>query len=238
MITGLDVIDLTTAPAPAEHRIGVPMTSVPMFKNDSVADCTFASQGHQIITRERSSQQSRTPTVSDSDVLAAYAKLSGYDGTPETDTGLYELDVMNYMRKVGLGHDPQTGGPHKIGGFARIHNLGAEFRAAHYMFGGLKVCAGLPLSARDEINAGKPWSDLHGALGEWGGHSMYSPGYNTKYIYVWTWSKLQALTWDWAHKFVDEMYMSISVDYLRGDKTPQGFDLTTLKKMLARLANK
>jgi hypothetical protein len=32
-----------------------------------------------------------------------------------------------------------------------------QLRMAHYVFGGLKVCAGLPLSAADQIDRGLPW---------------------------------------------------------------------------------
>jgi hypothetical protein len=110
---------------------------------------------------------------------------------------------------------------------------------AHYVFGGLKVCAGLPLSAADQIDRGQPWDVTEGsraAFGSWGGHSMFSFAYGRDDLWVWTWGRQQKMSWAFVDKYVDEVYAVISEDYFyRSQRTPQGFDTDALDRMLAAL---
>jgi hypothetical protein len=236
------ILDAPAVRAPADHRIARPLHGVPMFANDRFGDCTCASQAHRIVTQERSSQQARTITLTDDDVLAAYAAVTGFrPDDPSTDNGAYELDVLNFMRKTGMGRE-KDGSPHTIGAFAAVdwrnHD---EFEAAHYAFGGLKVCAALPRTAQPQTGGvwkveGNPKHDPASRPGSWGGHSMYSFAYNRTGPVVWTWGNEQQMTWEWADTYVDECYALISEDYLRGSgHTPQGLDLVMLTDYLATL---
>jgi hypothetical protein len=233
------VIDVSAVQPPRAHRIARPLRDVPVFANDRYGDCTCASQGHRIVTQERSSGQAREVTLSDADVLEVYSAVTGFDPErPETDRGAYELDVLNYMRKVGMGRE-RDGTAHTIGAFAAVdwHNHD-EVRAAHYVGGGLKVCAALPTSAARELDAGADWSATSDAPGSWGGHSMYSHAYDRERgLAVWTWGREQWMSWAWVDRFVDECYVLISEDYLRrrSQHTPQGFDVAELERYLTSL---
>jgi hypothetical protein len=218
--------------APPAHRIAHNLHQVPVFGNADYGDCTCASQGHRIVAEENSSGQKEIQ-LTDEDVLEVYSAVTGFRrDDPSTDNGAYELDVMNYMRRVGMGHE-KDGTRHTIGAFAAVDwNDRQEFQDAHYVFGGLKVCAGLPISAqRQEV-----WDVVSGSAadwGSWGGHSMYSVGYSEKGVLLYTWGREKWATWAWIAKYVDEVYCLISEDYFkRGGRTPQGFDLARLEQAL------
>ncbi len=220
---------------PIRHRVGGRLAEVPLFGNDEYGDCTRASQGHAVVTQERSSSQHEIPITTDQ-ILEAYWRVSGGVGV---DNGAYELDALNDWRNIGIGRE-RDGSTHRIYAFAAVDWLDqAEVEWAHFVFGGLKVCAGLPLSAADQLHEGKDWTVTTGSrsnFGSWGGHSMYSCGYDPMGLYVWTWGRLQRMTWGWVNRYVDETYAVISEDYIRrGGKTPQGFNLDALDRYLKDL---
>jgi hypothetical protein len=142
---------------PMTHEVTQSLHEVPMFANDRLGDCTQASKGHAIVTMERASRQHEV-ALTDEDVILAYRRVGGYvPGRPETDNGAYELDSLNDWRQNGIGRE-KDGTPHKIKAFVRVdHTDHDQLRMAHYVFGGLKVCAGLPLSAADQIDRGLAW---------------------------------------------------------------------------------
>jgi hypothetical protein len=237
-----ELLDVAAMPTvPPKHRVGGKLTSVPMFANDDYGCCTRASQAHAAVTQERSSSQRELP-ISDDQVLEAYERVSRFrrDGSG-VDEGAYELDALNDWRKNGIGLEKDST-PHKIYAFAAVdwRDLRRTV-AAHYAFGGLKVCAGLPLTAADQSRAGKDWDLVHGTprnrWGSWGGHSMYSHAYDLRRgIAVWTWGREQWMSWPWVHAYVDETYAVISEDYIRrGGTTPQGFNRQRLDELLSAL---
>jgi hypothetical protein len=235
-ITAASVLRFEAIQPPSTHGVSAgALRSVPMFANDRYGDCTYASQGHRIVTQEKSARQ-REIQLTDEDILTAYSAITGFDpADPSTDNGAYELDVLNYMRRVGMGRE-RDGTPHTIGAFVKVDHLDhAEVMRAHYVFGGLKVCAALPISAQDQ----EVWDVTTGAdaeFGSWGGHSMYSSGYSPRGVGVWTWGEYKRMTWAWFDRYVDECYALISEDYLRaGGTTPQGFDRAALERQLAEL---
>jgi hypothetical protein len=234
------IIDTTTLPhVPPEHRIARSLSSVPMFANDRLGDCTQASKGHAVITMEKSSGQ-REIQLTDEDIIVAYQRVGGYvPGRPETDNGAYELDSMNDWRQNGIGieRDATT---HKIYAFAAVDWTNhIQVKQAHYLFNGLKVCAALPLSAADQLNSGMSWDVTEGPrarAGSWGGHSMYSFGWDRDGLWVWTWGEAVRMSWAWVDKYVDEVYAVISEDAVRrGGRTQQGFDVAALNSYLRLL---
>jgi hypothetical protein len=242
-IQAVQILDVPAVKTPADHRIAHTLSTVPVFGNDRIGDCTCASQGHRIVSQETSSGQHDHATLSDDDVIAVYSAVAGYDpATGANDNGAYELDVLNYMRKTGMGHQ-KDGTPHTIGAFAKVDLTDREtIAASHYVFGGIKLCAALPITAEQQLDAGEDWTVVAGGgsdsePGSWGGHSMYSVGYDHKRgILVWTWGREQWMSWEWAAQYGDEAYALISNDYLRGSgKTPQGFDQTALNALLKRI---
>lgn len=221
--------------APRVFTIAAAQTSFPLFANDRYGDCTCAAHGHRILAEERSSQQHEV-TLTEKDVLAVYSAVTGFSPEdPSTDNGAYCLDVLNYMRKTGMGRE-RDGTPHTIGAFAQVRlSDHDQIRRATRTFGGAYVGAGLPLSA--QAGVGRVWDEVDaGDVGSWGGHCMYVRGWTPDGPVFVTWGQNQKATWKWWDAYVDEAYVVISEDYLRGGKTtPQGLDVGRLKLYLESL---
>lgn len=232
------LLTLDTPVPPLRHTVALHAT-FPMYANDVCGCCTCTAHGHRIVAQERSAAQSAVPTVTDRDVVKAYSAITGYDPRdPNTDQGAYPLDVLKYMRNVGIGKEAD-GTPHTIYAFAEVdvHDHD-QVKLAHYLFGGLYIGASLPVAAQDQV--GGLW-DLTGTRadkwGSWGGHCMYTQSYGPNELVNITWAARQRLTWRWWDKYVDEAYVVISEDFLktRTQLTPQGFDVAKLNAYLANL---
>jgi hypothetical protein len=87
----------------------------------------------------------------------------------------------------------------------------------------------------DQFNAGDPWDVVPGTPKPTEGHYIPLVGYDpTKDLwYVVTWGQLQAVTSAFILKYADEHYALLSPEMLKGGKSLEGFDLTTLQADLA-----
>lgn len=205
----------------------------PMFANDQYGDCTCASTGHRILLQERNSGQHETQ-ITDQDVLEVYSAVTGFDSrTGANDNGAYLLDVLNYMRKVGMGleHD---GTHHTIYAFAKLdHTRTDEVRLGAWLFGGLYTGVMLPESAQSEPY---DWHTTTGKPGGWGGHAITVNGYDDRYVYFITWGRQARMSWAFWGKYVDEAYVVFSEDFLNSrDATRAGFNHDQLQAWLKEL---
>jgi hypothetical protein len=206
----------------------------PVFANDSVGDCTCAAAGHATLTWMRHTPEPDRK-VSTDQILSAYAAVSGWDPEdPSTDRGAVELDVLNYWRRKGIAG-------HKIGGYVAVDpGKATHVRLAIDLFGGIYIGAALPLTARDQIEAGEPWKPVHSAHGadepgSWGGHAMFVPAYTSQSLVAITWGREQRMSWLWWGRYVDEAYAILSSDFLSQGKSPDGIDVATLRYDLSSL---
>jgi hypothetical protein len=231
------LLDLTVISAPpVRFDVATSLRAFPMFANDLFGDCTCAAQGHRVVAEERSASQHEVQ-LTDDDVLAVYSAVAGFRrNDPSTDNGAYCLDVLNYMRHVGMGKE-RDGTPHTIGAFAALSRADhLQVKIATRVFGGLYVGAGLPTSAQGETHSGRTWSLTRDVPGSWGGHALYVRGYDVATVHFVTWGREQKATWAWWDRYVDEGYAVISEDYVRGSgRTPQGLDIDYLNRFLASL---
>ena len=199
-----------------------------MFDNDTIGDCTCATIGHMI-----HAQSAGEVEVQTEDVLKAYSDITGYDGTTETDTGAYTLDVLNYWRKTGVGG-------HKIHAFAEVPIKRASIHLADWLFGGVYLGLLLPISAQNQIGTEWKYSyeDYEWATypGSWGGHAV--PIEADRYgIETISWGAIQRMSWSFLYEYCDEAYAVISDAWLerRGKEGVPGFDLESLERDLANL---
>lgn len=225
---------------PFDYQLGRGF-DVPMFGNDRYGDCTFASQGHRVMVQERTAQQKGELQVTTADVLEGYAAVTGFDpARPETDNGAYMLDVLNYLRRVGMGRE-RDGSRHTITAYVKVdHTNQAEIRTAIALFGGIYVGVWLPVSARRQgymhwdVPPQGPVAD--GEPGSWGGHAIYCNGYDRKGLDFYTWSEPGHMSWGFESAYVDEMYAIVSEDFIRkSGKTSRGFDMNQLMGYLNEL---
>lgn len=218
------------APPPACNWDTALPTTLPMWHNDAIGDCTIASLAGMIM---RWSSLHGTPVVlTDDDVIATYSAITGYDpADPNTDQGGNMLDVLRYVRAHGIAG-------HTIGGFCSVnHRDREEVEIAIQVFGGLYVGASLPLTAQRHGAWHGP-VDLTGdsAPGSWGGHALSSAKYDHGGLTFITWGGHQVADWPWADAYVDECYGIISEDWVSGKvPAPNGLDIERVRAALASL---
>jgi hypothetical protein len=223
--------DLPDPPAKVDYTKNV--GSWPMYKNDTIGDCTCAAAGHMIEAWTTAAADS-TIKVTDADILKAYEAISGYDpSTGRNDNGAVELSVLKYWRHTGIGK-------HKITGFASVEpGNHLHVKQAAQLFGGVYIGVKLPITAQGQsmwtVPVGGPVGP--GAPGSWGGHAVNVVGYDSQGLTVITWGKPLRMTWTFWDTYCDEAYALLSKDFV--NKTtqlaPVGFNLKELTKDLSLL---
>jgi hypothetical protein len=216
------------APSSADY-ISLPGITWGMLGNDRAGDCTFATAGHsiQLWTRAATGRQALVTTEA---ILRAYSDLTGYDPLrPETDSGAYCLDVLNYWRQQGIAG-------HRILSFVAVdiknHD---EVCAAIDLFGSIYVGIGLPTSADAENAHGQTWAKTTDEPWSWGGHAINVGGYDSVGPLGITWGEPQKMTWGFWDTYVDEAYAVLSADWLTDGHAPNEFDIEALEKDLAAI---
>ena len=210
----------------------------PMYLNDDLGDCTIAGAAHCIeqwlLYAKASSVAPGIALPSNTQVLAAYEAVSGYvPGDPSTDNGCVMLDVLKYWRKVGIGG-------HKIAAFMSINP--GDLRAiaqAIYLFGNIYVGVQLPISAQGRnawtVRKGGIYTP-YGQPGSWGGHCIMIPALSPITLTCVTWGMTLKMSHNFFKDYCDEAYVCLSQDWITKDnKSPSGFDVTTLQQDLAAL---
>ena len=167
--------------------------------------------------------------IPDRHIVKDYSVLTGYDPkTGEKDEGAAALDLMKYWRNNGVGG-------HKIIAFASVDHTDKTLIAQTlYLFGGLFGGLQLPRS----IIGQKVWSLLptgtkgDGKVGSYGGHAVTVLDYDKEGLTCISWGRKQKMTWDFWNAYADEAYVVLSHHFLKHNKTPAGFSLSSLEKDL------
>lgn len=219
-------------PAPPKLAGHVGLADSNMFANDRLGDCVCAGAGHETLLWNQLG--GKTVTVTDQNVIAMYEAVAGYNpADPSTDQGTDMAAAASWRRKTGLAD--AAGTRHKIGAYVAIDKGNrTELMQAIWLFGAAGVGIQFPASAMTQFDAGKPWTVVKGSKIE-GGHYVAAVGYDSAYIYVITWGKLQRMTWAFFDKYNDEGFAYLSTEFIKAGKSPEGFDLTTLQSDLAAL---
>lgn len=235
----LPSIAMSDLKIPKQWRLARRRNTVPMFGNDNIGDCTFASHGHRIVVQEAAVGQASEIKLTDDDIIKGYSAVTGYDPiSGALDDGAYMLDVANFMRRIGIGKQ-KDGTAHTVAAFIQVPLKVEYLRAAAMIFGGVWYGIWLPVSAQGQpswevppqgpIGAGEP--------GSWGGHAIYSQGYDPLGCHIYTWSREMRMSWQFVQTYVDEAYVFVTEDFLRRltRTTPRGFDIDRLNGYLAEL---
>ncbi len=201
-------------------KISDPTKLFPMDGNDTYGDCTIAALSHAItvyrgLTGEKNiwSQQS---------VVKLYMHLTG-----GADSGLNELDVLNYWQSNSVDGD-------KIAAYTKIDTKNhTHIQQAIRLFGGVYLGFQCQENCIKDFNAKKPWTP--GKLTQ-DGHAVFAVGYDKTGVTVLTWGNTQKATWAWWDECVDEAYAILPPEAKKSDFEP-GFDFKQLKADLAEVAN-
>ena len=207
----------------------------PMFKNDSIGDCTCAAAGH--IVQGWTGNARQLVTVTDAAVLEMYSAITGFDpANPDaTDNGAVCLDVLKFWRKIGIRWP--GGALDALGAFAYCNPKNTTLvKDAVYLMGGLYCGVQLPISAQNQ----RVWDVVPHSSdnipGSWGGHCINIIGYDPRYLTCVTWGALLKMTWAFWQTYCDEAYALFDSDWIgTAGKAPNGIDIAALKADLAKL---
>jgi hypothetical protein len=204
----------------------------PMYENDSLSDCTCAAVGHMIeIWTANAGSLIEVPD-------AAVVELYRHFNPGKEDRGCNLLDVLSYWRKTPVGgHSLQA----YVGLEPKNH---AQAKAAVNLFGTIYIGVSLPnFAVPDNVDPLTiPWvvppagATGPNAANTNNGHCIPAVAYDERNLYIVTWGKRKAMSWEFYDAYADEVYAVLSPDWLNGHKkSPPGFDMATLEKDLAAI---
>lgn len=207
----------TLATVSATLRISDPTVLFPMDGNDQYGDCTIAAMAHAVTLYRGLAGTLKIP--GGPRVVRTYFHLTG-----GVDSGLNELDVLNYWRQHRAFGD-------EILAYAKVDPKNHELvQQAVAIFGGLYIGFQVQQDCVYEFDRGQPWTP--GPLTR-DGHAVFVVGYDAAGVTVLTWGNTQRATWAWWDECVDEAYAVIPPEVQR---TPiNGFDLAQLEADLQAL---
>jgi hypothetical protein len=198
-----------------------PSVLFPMDGNDQLGDCTCAALAHAI-TCFRGLVSSKKLIMAEKAVTKLYMHLTG-----GVDSGMNELDVLNYWRQNAVDGD-------KILGFATISPKNhAHVQQAINLFGGVYLGFQVQKGAQQEFEQRKPWTP---APLTQDGHAVYAVAYDATGVTVLTWGNTQKATWAWWDECVDEAYAILPPEASKAGFAP-GFDVAQLQADLQDVAS-
>jgi hypothetical protein len=206
--------------AARDLSVGIPWDGN-ILGNDRFGDCTCAALGHIITLLQ--AILGITCTVTEDDVLAAYATITGFKpDDPSTDNGANMLDVLKYARKNSICGV-------KLKAFMAFNPRDRKLmRVAHDLYGGPYMGLALPKTAQNQ----DIWDAVPGmVVGNWGGHAVSGVSNSPKIDCINTWGDKQPQTPAFIDKCCDEAYALL----WEGLPPPAGLDMATLEADLALL---
>lgn len=201
-------------------KISDPTKLYPMLGNDRFGDCTIAAMAHARTVYAGLIGWKYIPK--ECTVTKLYRKLTG-----GPDTGLVELDVLNYWKKNDFNGE-------KILAYAKISDLKnhVHIKQAIQLFGGLYLGFNVQENCLSDFSDRTPWTPGK-LLNE--GHAIFAASYDPDYITVLTWGNTQKGTWDWWDECVDEAYVILPMEAQNPDFAP-GFNYQQLETDLTIIA--
>jgi len=201
--------------------------------NDLYSDCVFAGAAHE--TKLWNARVGLYTPFTRADVLSDYTAVTGFSiSDPSTDQGTDVQAAAAYRQKTGIRDG--LGTRHKVDAYAalRVGDLN-ELALAAWLFGAVGVGLQLPASATTQFNDGQIWDVPTGTVG-FNGHYAPCVGRNSagNFVFV-TWGGLQAATPAYVQMFMDEAVAYLSVEQLKDNVAPSGYNLDTLTQYLREL---
>jgi hypothetical protein len=204
----------------AKPNTNDPAKLFPMDGNDTLGDCTIAALAHAVTTYH-GLLGSKTITSKQA-VVKLYMHLTG-----GVDSGLNELDVLNYWRQTAVSGD-------KILAFASLDPKNhTHVQQAIQLFGGVYIGFQVQQNCVQEFDAHQPWTP--GPLTT-DGHAVFAVGYDQSGVTVLTWGNTQKATWAWWDECVDEAYAILPPEAANPEFAP-GFNIAQLQADLTGVAS-
>jgi hypothetical protein len=196
-----------------------PTKLFPMDGNDTLGDCTIAALAHaETVFKGMLSKKTIMP---DTGVVKLYMHLTG-----GVDSGLNELDVLNYWRQHRVSGE-------QIVNFVSINPKNhTHIQQAIQLFGGVYLGFQVQQNCIKDFDDHKPWTP--GTLTR-DGHAVYAVAYDQTGVTVLTWGNTQQATWEWWDECVDEAYAILPEDAMDSKFAP-GFNFAQLQTDLNEVA--
>lgn len=197
-----------------------PTKLFPMDGNDTWGDCTIAALAHAATSYRGLIGAEKI--MAKAAVVKLYFHLTG-----GLDTGLNELDVLNYWRQNAVSGD-------KILAFASIDPKNhTHVEQAVQLFGGVYLGFQVQENCVQQFDAHQPWTP--GPLTN-DGHAVFAIAYDQNGVTVLTWGNTQQATWAWWDECVDEAYAILPPE-AKDPKFAPGFNIAQLQADLAAVAS-
>jgi hypothetical protein len=196
-----------------------------MLGNDRIADCCIAGSMHAVVLWKAIARSSVVFTTADA--KDDYRDACGYVfGNPATDQGGDMASVASYWRQTGVRDAANT--RHRITAYVSVDpaNL-AHIDLGCYMFDAVGFGVELPVSAEQQFLDGEPWTVVDNDPIDSGHYIPYVQKVNDIRQVV-TWGGLQDVTEAWLQKYLREVIVYLSPEYLVDGKSPLGFDAASL----------
>ena len=197
-----------------------------MFSNDVLSDCVCVDTANTMILRTaNASSATIVPTIDQ--VLDLYSVFGYVRGDPSTDNGVGELDMCNYLVSTGfLGHRADATGNIEPSNLDHV-------KWSNLLFGHCRLGLNLPRYAEDQFSNGQPWDVSNSGDPTPGGHDVPLVDFRNGMLYVYTWGKVQPMTYGAYFAWTEEAHCEVHADWFtQQGPAPSGFDLETL---LARM---
>ena len=196
-----------------------PTELFPLDGNDTLGDCTIAALAHAITTYR--GLLGKEKIMSKAAVVKLYMHLTG-----GLDSGLNELDVLNYWRKQPVSGDA-------ILAYVSIDPKNhTNIEQAIKLFGGVYLGFQVQQNCIQEFDAHQPWTPGHLTTD---GHAVFAVGYDQNGVTVLTWGNTQQGTWAWWDECVDEAYAILPPEAKNPQFAP-GFNFAQLQADLDAVA--
>ena len=197
-----------------------PTKLFPMDGNDTLGDCTIAALAHADTVFH--GLLGKKTILAKQTVVKVYMHLTG-----GVDSGLNELDVLNYWRQNSVSGD-------KIVNYVSIDPKNhTHVQQAVQLFGGVYLGFQVQQNCIQEFDAHQPWTP--GPLTN-DGHAVYAVAYDQNGVTVLTWGNTQQATWAWWDECVDEAYAILPPEAEKPGFAP-GFNFAQLQTDLAAVAS-
>lgn len=217
---------LPDVPAAFGHANLIGKRAWGMLGNDEYSDCTIAGPMHAVMLWKAIA---KSPVgFSNADALDDYSAACGYiSGDPATDQGGDMVSVASYWRQTGM-RDVRAN-RHKITAYLEINpaNL-AHLDLGCYMFDAVGLGVELPQSAEQQFINGEPWHVVDNDPVEGGHYIPYVQKIAGNVRQVVTWGTLQDVEESWLQKYLREVVLYLSPEYIVNGKSPLGFALSDL----------
>jgi hypothetical protein len=207
----------------------------PNMANADAGCCVFTGITRRFMAWTHHAGAGEPDRFSDKNILDAYSKCTGYDGTEATDRGTNMAAGLEYTRKYGIVDSNNK--VHRISAFLEI-GVGdyQKLRHAIFIFGAADIGIRFPKFAWDQLYANRPWDWIGQTSVKWqGGHYIPGLGVNSAHqIAAPSWDHFQGMTKSFIENCCDECAVAISKDQLdaRG-YSADGIDWAGLNDYLA-----